>query len=319
MVILYGVLLTASVTMGQADKPADPHLQQLAPIIGDWVATFDVPEMTLKEAKVRYQWILDGRFLEGRWYSMDGKELGPELFTWDPVTESIRMWGFDLESFYDATWQIDGRKWTGDYSATRFTGERMGDRFVLQFEGDSTILLKFIPSGSEQATGAGKFVRDVKQPASLEHLQAFANDFVGNWVGEFVIEDAIGPLKQGDTYTAQHSYTWSPDRESLHLTYSAQAEGQTFDTTKGIAGWDAARQAIVVRWFDSLGSTGELTFAKDGQAWKYDWVSTDGEGQKYTWNSTVTVEGDVQRVHDTNRMIKGEAKPDLHLTWKRKS
>ena len=78
------------------------------------------------------------------------------------------------------------------------------------------------------------------------------------------------------------------------------------------------KKAVVVRWFDSLGSTGEISFKKDGERWHYNWVSTDADGGEYFWTSTVTIER-----HPTcaryGPTIKGEAKPDLELTWKRKS
>ena len=35
MGFLSSIILAASVTIGQADKPADPHLQQLAPLVGN--------------------------------------------------------------------------------------------------------------------------------------------------------------------------------------------------------------------------------------------------------------------------------------------
>jgi hypothetical protein len=48
---------------------------------------------------------LDGKYLKANWTTVDGKELGPEWFTWDPIRKTFRMWGFDADNFYEATWQ----------------------------------------------------------------------------------------------------------------------------------------------------------------------------------------------------------------------
>ena len=101
--------------------------------------TFDVPELPVKEAMVTCNWMLDGKYLESRWCKMDGTDLGPELLTWDPINKTIKMWGFDTESFYEATWQIEGKKWTGKYAGTKFTGQPTKDTIVLEFEGDSIV------------------------------------------------------------------------------------------------------------------------------------------------------------------------------------
>lgn len=162
-------------------------------------------------------------------------------------------------------------------------------------------------------------VGQVEQPAYRQQLDGWAKGFAGEWVSEFVAEQDVGPVKKGEKFNAYHSYKWSPDKEALYLTYSAEIGGKTFDTTKGIAGWDAVKKAIVVRWFDSLGSTGEFAFTKKGQGWHYTWRSSDADGGEYLWTGTITIESGIQRVHETNRKVKGEARPDQDLTWKRKS
>ena len=88
---------------------------------------------------------------------------------------------------------------------------------------------------------------------------------------------------------------------------------------KALSAADAIKKALVLRWFDSLGSSGEMTFTKEAQGWKYNWTSTDPSGGEYLWNGTITLDAGIQRVHETDREIKGEAKPDHELTWKRKS
>ena len=129
------------------------------PLVGNWDVTFDWPGIPLKEAKVTYRWALGGKYLEARWSKKDGTDLGPELFTWDPVKEGIRMWGFDSESFYEATWRVDGKKWIGKFSGTRFTGEDTKGTIVLEFDKTSSVLLTHTPDGTEKPDGTAKFKR----------------------------------------------------------------------------------------------------------------------------------------------------------------
>ena len=152
-----------------------------------------------------------------------------------------------------------------------------------------------------------------------EQLTAWANDFAGEWISQSVLEEDAGPVKKGTAFTAHHTYEWSPDHEVLFLKYSADIDGKTFNTTKGIAGWDAAKKAVVVRWFNSLAGSGEFSCTKKGQEWVVDWASVDGDGKRTVFSGSFKVQGDTQHIQMTNRKIGGEAKPDSEMTWKRKS
>ena len=152
-----------------------------------------------------------------------------------------------------------------------------------------------------------------------KHLKAWADQFAGEWVAESVATEDDGPVEEGEKYTAYHCYEWTPNKEALILTYSAKKDGETFDTTKGIAGWDASNKAVVVRWFDSLGRTGEFAIKKRGKNWTIKWQSVDAEGQRTISNGTVKLEDGKQHVHMTNRKVGREERPDSDLIWERKS
>ena len=153
------LLLTASRVVGQADESIDPHLKQLTPLVGSWNVTFDWPGISVKEAKVTYRWVLDGKYLEARWSNMDGTDLGPELFTWDPARMVVRMWGFDSKSFCEAVWRVDGSKLIGEFSGTRFTGENTKRTVVLAFKDNSSIVATTTPGGADKPDGTATFVR----------------------------------------------------------------------------------------------------------------------------------------------------------------
>jgi hypothetical protein len=151
-----------------------------------------------------------------------------------------------------------------------------------------------------------------------KHLKAWAEEFAGAWVNESVLEEDVGPMKKGTKFTAYHSFEWSPDKEALFLQYRAEAGGNTFNTTKGIAGWDGSKNAVVVRWFNSLGANGEFSYTAKGQEWTMVWHSTDSEGTESAFIGTTTIAGDRQHIHMTNRKVGEEAKPDRDITWTRK-
>jgi hypothetical protein len=159
MGFISSIMLATSVTFGQADKALDANLQPLAPIIGSWTVTFDDPEMPVKEARVTCKWILDGKYIESRWSTLDGKDLGPEFITWDPTKKTFKLWGFDTSSFYEATFQIEGKKWTGKYEGTKLSGGRTKSTIILEFKDDSTVVTKLYRDGSDKVAGTSKFTR----------------------------------------------------------------------------------------------------------------------------------------------------------------
>jgi hypothetical protein len=159
MSCLTTLFVATSMALGQTADSVDPNLKQLAPLVGSWNVTFDVPDIPFTEAKVTYKWVMEGKYLEARWSKPDGTYLGPELFVWDPIGKTIRMWGFDPESFYEATWSIEGRKFTGKYTGTRLKGEKTKDTIVLEFESDSSITAKATSDDPQKPGGSFSFTR----------------------------------------------------------------------------------------------------------------------------------------------------------------
>jgi hypothetical protein len=147
------------VPVAQPEASIEANLKPLARLVGSWNATFDIPDFPFDETKVTYRWVLDGRYLEGRWSTTDGQDLGPELFTWDPAENLVRMWGFDTESFYEATWQLAGDQWIGKYSGTRFSGEKTNTTVSVEFKHADSIHIMFTPEGATEPVGTADLVR----------------------------------------------------------------------------------------------------------------------------------------------------------------
>ncbi len=319
MSIFSTAFLAAAVVIGQAAGPANPHLQQLSPLVGSWTGNIDLPGLPDQNVKVTYQWTLEGKFLEARWQTLDGTDLGPEFFAWDPIHQTIKLWGFDPLSFYVATWHIDGNVWTGKYTGTQHGGDPTDSTIILEFGDDGTLTLKGLAPDSDKTNVFGKLTRVTPTGPGSSLLAAFMEDFGGEWVTEMTAEVGLGPLKQGDKFNAYHAYTWSPDREAAFLTFCGHKDGQVFDNTKGIVGWDPSRKAVVLRWYDSLGATAEMVVRKkEGAIWYFDWDGSDAEGGKYTWTGTITLDAEKRHVRETKRIVKGEARPDRAFTWTRK-
>lgn len=139
--------------------PVDANLKQLERLIGKWDVVFDAPAVPFREAHATYQWAIGGKYLEALWYLPDGTFLGPELFVWDPSREAVRMWGFDTNSFYDATWRIDGARWTCIFDGWQLAGDRVHSAVEMEFKDDGSILATFTPVGSDQPEGTVTFTR----------------------------------------------------------------------------------------------------------------------------------------------------------------
>jgi hypothetical protein len=139
--------------------PVDANLKQLEPLIGAWDVVFDSPVVPFREAHVTYRWAIGGRYLEASWTLPDATYLGPELFVWDPSREAVRMWGFDVDSFYDATWRIDGTRWTCIFDGWRLAGDKVHSTVEMNFRDDGSIVATFTPVGAEQPEGTVTFRR----------------------------------------------------------------------------------------------------------------------------------------------------------------
>jgi hypothetical protein len=148
-------------------------------------------------------------------------------------------------------------------------------------------------------------------------LDAFARDFAGTWTLESQLEFDLQPLRKGDKYTARQTLSWSPDKESLHLEYSAEAAGVVFDHTKGIAGWDAAQNAVVVHWFDSRGTSGEWTLSRHGAGWYQHFRGTEADGVTHSHHGPVELKGDSYVVHANHQTHGGKSVPDQQFVWSR--
>lgn len=139
--------------------PVDANLKKLEPLIGSWDVVFDSPVVSFKEAHVTYRWAMGGRYLEARWTLPDGTYLGPELFVWDPNRQAVRMWGFDVDSFYEATWRIDGTSWTCIFDGWRLAGDRVHSNVEMKFKDDGSIVATFTPVGTQKPDGTVTFRR----------------------------------------------------------------------------------------------------------------------------------------------------------------
>ncbi len=319
MVVFSAAFLAAAAVIGQAGEPANPHLQQLSPLVGSWAGNLDLPGLPNQSVTVTYQWALEGKFLEARWQTLDGTDLGPEFFAWDPSNQTIKLWGFDPLSFYVAIWHIDGKVWTGKYSGTQHGGDPNDSTIILEFGDDDTLTLKGLAPDSDKPNEFGKLTRVTPTVPGSKLLAAFMEDFGGGWVAELTAEAELGPLKQGEKFIAYHAYTWSPDGEAAFLTYRGHKNGEVFDNTKGLVGWDPSRKAVVLRWYDSLGATGEMVVRKkEGAIWYFDWDGVDAEDGKFTWTGTITLDAEKRHVRETNRIVQGKSRPDRTFTWTRK-
>lgn len=169
------------------------------------------------------------------------------------------------------------------------------------------------------AVAASVVSGEAEQKAAQDNLKVWAEVFSGEWTSESTAKEDTELIKQGDKIVAQWSTKWSTDKEALLTDYCAKVDGNTFITVKGIAGWDALEEAVVMHWFTSLGGAGRIVYTKDGDKWTAKWSAVDAEKKRSTWTvHHKIVDRKTHGTTDTDRIVDGEPKPDREGTAKRK-
>ena len=102
------------------------------------------------------------------------------------------------------------------------------------------------------------------------------------------------------------------------MKYWAEVDGEVVNNTKGVAGWEPSKKAIVMRWFNSWGGSGELTYTKDGEKWVAEWRAADPDGAVSTWTDTIACKPDGNHHRVTDRIIGGKSMDDMDTVWKRR-
>jgi hypothetical protein len=158
-----------------------------------------------------------------------------------------------------------------------------------------------------------------EQMAARENLEAWAEDFKGDWSSESLVDEDTEILKAGDKIVAHWSTEWTPDKVVLSTHYWAEVDGATFVTVRALVGWDPLEKALVTHWYSSLGGAGKIVYRKDGENWVAKWSTADPEGKKRSWTAHIRfVDENTQETTNTDRIINGERKPDQKVIAKRK-
>jgi hypothetical protein len=202
----------------------------------------------------------------------------------------------------------------------RANGDKITARQTWSYGENDTVTIR-----QERTTDQGVRLPDIvmecrRRPPGPHRamLDAFARDHVGTWTSEEVADTDLGPLKAGAKYLAQFTFAWSPNREALHLHYAVEFEGSQFFRTHGIAGWDATKNAVVLRWFNDQGATGEFVYTPNGTNWSFDFQWQDADRVQSVSQGTITVTGDAQRITTTSRKTGDENLGETESTFTRK-
>ena len=326
------VVIAASIIAGQADgeNGIDQNLKALSPLVGSWNVEFEWPDLPVDKAKVTYRWVLNGKYLQAKWGTMDGEDLGPEYFAWDPTKEKIRLWGFDPWSFSKAVWRIDGDVWTGNYTGTKFTGESSKSTITLEFKGGNTVHVTRTPKGSEQPDGTATFVRATPRPdqeaqraADNRYLRIWKEYFQGNWDTKLVEgEDREGRLKVDATGT------WSCKLSPTEVCMLFQATSNGSPDSSTVAGYDPKSDAWKEVSFMADGShltqfyfatPKELAGDPVGKEIKgvAEFVYADGRVESGKIGVQL-ISRDKFKYYAVNRKLDGTLQPDLVLIMQRK-
>jgi hypothetical protein len=137
----------------------EAEVKVLTPLVGTWEVAFDWPGIPFEKAIATNSWQLDGKYMVSQWRLPDGKELGAEIFTWNPVEKKIQMWGFDGDGFYQTLWSIDGNKFTAKYRTTTFSGQQSTSNIVLHVKSATKIVAETLSLETGKTLGTAVFTK----------------------------------------------------------------------------------------------------------------------------------------------------------------
>ena len=253
---------------------------------------------------------------------------GASVWGYDPHLKKWVGTGFETDgSHFRDVVESDGAAELGpgvvDHSQRviwRANGDKITSRQTWSYGDKHTATIR-----QERTTDQGVRLPDVvmegrRRPPGPHRamLDAFARAFAGTWTGEQVAEQDVGGLKKGDSFRAEYSFTWSPSKEALHLEYFVEVGGAKMNRTQGIAGWDAGRNAIVLKWFGDAGWSGEFVYKPQGSDWALDFQSIEPDLVRHDSQGTIALEGDIHTIRYTRRMVGDEDLEPLEHVFQRK-
>jgi hypothetical protein len=122
-VAVLNILFASGLAQAQDDSPSThKHLRGMKWIIGDWVATFNMPpghplvglEGTKVVSNVSWRWMLKRDFMVINFKRQVGEEthLGKEIIGWDATSEKLVHWLFwNGGSHGSGEWTCNGDTW----------------------------------------------------------------------------------------------------------------------------------------------------------------------------------------------------------------
>ena len=314
--------------------PNDEHLKCYDQLIGDWV--YDGPvledsQWAEKGARIimhrSWKRVLNNNAIEHAWSNElegAGKISGITLIVWNSIETSIV--GSGVDSFTSrtpnrstATFDPEAKALVTKAIFVANNGKENETTFVRTLAGHTEYVMQHINRADGSDSPKYIFKRAKQAEAPHENLKTWADVFTGDWTGESIVDEDGGPLKKGDKINASWSTKWSPDKEALYASYSAKANAVKFVTVKAVMGWDASEEAVVTRWFSSMGGSGEIVYKKDGPNWTAKWTRVNADKTRDTWTDRIKIlDPNTHDITQTDRVVDGQKKPDLKRTAKRK-
>jgi hypothetical protein len=157
-----------------------------------------------------------------------------------------------------------------------------------------------------------------EEASPQEQLEAWAEDFVGTWVGDesTLDTDVAGLGKKGDKIVVQG--TIEPANGVYQITWETQVNGKLTTSGMAVVGWDASAKKVRARYFNKHGGTGSITYTKRGKKWVSRGVSLEADGTKSSDKAVMTVSDKSHTYKVSDRKHGEESLPDKEQVWTRK-
>ncbi len=270
--ILAMVVCLAASSVGQektgtanALPASQEQLKALTYFLGTWDVTGEINMAGQPSVPIvcerQFKWDLGKNFIHTTMTQIrDGKaELRHRsLIGWEPKTQRITAWGFwnmnpSVENpalSETVTWVKDGENWRI---------EREGLMGVLTIIDQNTHKWECTFRGDDGSENSWHYT--AKRKAAQVEQTALPNNIVKElrfFVGDWTVEgDVIGKTLKG-----HWSAKWSPERHCLLIRYPLTLDGEEI-FGNGVAGWDSAKNELVIQMFYSNGAMEHLNYTLD--------------------------------------------------------
>lgn len=267
------VLLATSLAVGANDSKQDAFTEVQA-FLGTWEATDIKHEGETLRVPISWQLILDGRFIESRWMSINetGEVVarGLDIIGEDPRDHKIKFWEVDSEGGVTqltlVTWEDGKSVW--DIRAVEASGKKRSGQVKFAFIDENSYKWAIKYGDGEENNSVFKRVKHEKglwperQHEAPEALSDQLSD-ISWWTGDYTVDGTDAFTKKASAGIS--TCGWVLDGKFVQYDIASVDSDLKLTRYRAIMGIDPATGKTTGWEFESTGTVGKYTVSNEGQ------------------------------------------------------